>query len=334
MRETKLFRHLNLLSEHQRKSFRRFLASPYFNTQPRLLQLFEALDANLLPYKLRQLSEQEAWALYNEGKPYDQNKFRKECSAMLKLFTEFLVTESESEDKPRRSLHLLRRLNDLGLHHEFPGHAAEAHALLQAAKDGDMPDYDVEVLVGLEESRHDIALAGRGSQVSLSGLIQASERAHCIRKMELLYLALNNQMMRGSGSLPEEPDFLALVERHLIALPPLTQMHFHLYHCTRNPVAEAHYQAAHTLLKSGLLSPSDRVQMYNAALNYCSRRLNAGATEFLRETHGLHREMLDLACWMWLISRFRRISRTLWFVPRGWVNWTGRRRSCSGSLPP
>lgn len=294
MRETKLFRHLSTLTEQQRKSFLRFLASPYFNTQPRLGQLFEALDSHLLPYKLRQLSEEEAWALYNPALPYDQNKFRKECSALLRLFTEFLVTESASEDKPRRSLHLLRRLNGLGLHQDFPGHAANAHAQLQEAREGDMPDYDVEVLVGLEENRHDIAMPGRGSEVSLAGLILASERAHCIRKMELLYLALNLQLVRGAGAVTEEPEFLQLVERHLPALPALTRMHFHLYHCSRRPTEETHYQAFHIILQSAPLAPADRAQMYSAALNYCSRRLNAGATEFLREIHRLHREMLDL----------------------------------------
>jgi hypothetical protein len=293
MRETKLFHHLTLLSEQERKQFRRYLASPYFNGQSRYVQLFDILDQQLLRYKLRPLSEQQAWELYFSGQPYDQNKFRKECTALLKLLTDFIAQQAFDEDRPQQLIYLLRRLNALGETAYFPGYAEEAHRVVEEA--ASQPNYDKKVTIGIEQYRHDLDHARRNSTLALGELVDTAELHYCTQKMELLYVELNHLLVTGKGQRREDPAFLALVEMHLTELPVLTRMFYHLYQCTLDPAAEHHFHVFRNFLQDPHLQREHLLDMYTAALNYCARRLNAGvSTHYLRETHDLHREMLEL----------------------------------------
>jgi hypothetical protein len=294
MRETKLYHHLSLLSEQDRKQFRHFLASPYFNPIPRYVQLFDILDQQLLRYKLRQLSEEEAWALYFPGQSYDQNKFRKECTALLKLLTHFWAQQAFDQDPPQQSLYLLQQLNALGENHYFPGYAQDAQEILEQARAGTQTHYDKTVTIGIESYRHDLGQAARTSNVSLGTLIDAAELHYCVQKMELLYVELNHFLVTGKGKQRDDTAFLTLMEARLAQLPILTQIHYHLYQCTRDLQAEHHYRACQALVQTGQLPSQHLPDMYTALLNYCARRLNAGNNDYMRETHFLHRSMLDL----------------------------------------
>ena len=115
MRETKLVQLLLRIPEDQRKQFARYVQAEYFNAVPRLGRLLEVLEQHLLRYKLRELSESEAYALIFPHQTYDQNRLRKDCSALLKLLLQFLAqAEFEEADHLQavlrlRSLRMMRR---------------------------------------------------------------------------------------------------------------------------------------------------------------------------------------------------------------------------------
>lgn len=293
MRETKLYQHLSLLNEPMRKRFRAYLASPYHNPLPRFVDLLDILDQHLLRYKLRQLSEEQAWALYFPGLPFDLNKFRKDCTALLRLLTDFIAQEAYTNDRPQQALYLLQQLNRLGAHHYFHGYAQEAKQILSEANASGKAVFDKVAGIGLEEYRNDLEQPERNSDVGLHDLIAAVEIDYCIRKMELRYVEINHFLVTGKGRPSLDNAFLDLVNARLDDLPVQTRMFYHLHECTRDESAEAHYHAFRTLLKT--VGPSENLaDMYSAALNFCARRLNAGFAEYLRETHLLHREMLEL----------------------------------------
>jgi hypothetical protein len=293
MRESKLCQHLLLLPEPMRKQFRLYLASPYFNPLPRFVDLLDILEANLLKYKTRDMTEAAVWVLYFPKAAFDQNKLRKDCTAVLKLLVTFLSQSAFDNDRPKQMDYLLRQLNVLGAHHYFDGYAVDARAALQEVTDPERPPHGIAADIGLEQYRNDMAQNFRASDVNLGELIDAAELDYCIRKMELLYVKLNNWIVTGKGKRREESAFLALISRHLNDLPVKTKMYYHLYECTKDAKQEAHFHAFRDLLRTMGPSPN-RADMYLAALNYGARKLNSGHAEYLAETHYLHREMFEL----------------------------------------
>jgi hypothetical protein len=104
---------------------------------------------------------------------------------------------------------------------------------------------------------------------------------------------LNHLLVTGKGKQREDAAFMDLMETRLAQLPVLTQMHYHLYQCTRDLQAEHHFRACQTLVQTAWVPSHHLPDMYTALLNYCARRLNAGNNDYMRETHLLHRAMLD-----------------------------------------
>jgi hypothetical protein len=293
MRESKLCQHLLLIPEPMRKQFRLYLASPYFNPLPRFVDLLDILEANLLKYKSRDMTEEAVWLLYFPKNPFDRNKLRKDCTALLKLLVAFLSQAAFDLDRPLQFSLLIRQLNTLELHPYFKAYAEEAAEVLKEAEANGKPVFGIVADIGLEHYRNDLAQNFRNSDVDLGELIDAAELDYCIRKMELLYVKLNHWIVTAKGQRRQEEAFLELVQSRLTDLPAQTKMYYHLYECTREASAESHFHAFRELLRGMQPSPN-RADMYLAALNYCARRLNVGRSDYLSETHFLHREMLDL----------------------------------------
>jgi hypothetical protein len=292
MRETKLGHHLLLLSERDRKDFARFLDSPYFNEQPNSAALFAVLDQHILRYKHRDLTEPEVFALLFPARPFDQNKLRKECTALLKLLLQFLAQQAYQLDAAHQSYYLLQQLYALGEDDYFPFHFQDIQAELQAAASKDGAYYDHQMAVGVTRFRFDLRHADRKSSVDLNELIDHAELAYCIKKMELLYAALNHGRVVAQAKEIHDPQFLDLVGRRLPHLPIQTQMYYHLFCCTIDPQAIQNYHAFRSLLFQSDLKGEYLLDMYTAAVNYCVRKSNAGNQENLIEIFGLYQEML------------------------------------------
>jgi hypothetical protein len=293
MRSSKLVQLLQQLPEDQRKQFGRYVASPYVNPVPRLGKLLEVLEQHLLRYKSRELTEQAAFALVLPDQEFDQNRFRKDCSALVKLLLDFLAWEQFQQAGHLKAQFLLQSLNQAGLDQYLPHYHAQALADVEASDGRAAEIHAAKVQLGIERYTYDLRQPGRDSAIDLDALLDHQEAAHAIRKMELCYMQLNHYLVTGKGKLRDEAAFLQSIAQQLDHLPPKTQMHYHLYRCTLDPEAEADYAAFKKLLGNVALDLESAEEMYTAALNYCARRSNAGHSQYLRENFEIYCAMLD-----------------------------------------
>jgi hypothetical protein len=291
MRSTKLFQLLQGIPEDERKRFALYVASPYFNAVPRLSKLLEIVEQKLLRYKLRNLTEQEAFLSLLPGQPYDQNRLRKDCSALVKLLQQYFAQQQYERATHLQASYLLRGLFLHDLDVFFPSYHQQAEQGLEDA--GTSADaHDAFVQIGMARYHYDLRQPSRDSDVDLDALIAHQDFAHIIRKMELCYMQLNNRLVTGKGRQRHEGAFLAEVAQQLAHLPSKTQMYFHLYNCTVDLEQENEFLQFKALLSETALDIDAQEEMYTAALNYCARQLNAGKQNYLRETFDLYMELL------------------------------------------
>jgi hypothetical protein len=292
MRSTKLYKLLHHVPEDTRKQFALFVASPYFNPVPRLAKLLEILAQHLLCYKVRNLTEQETFALLIPGQPFDQNRLRKDSSALVKLLMQFLAQQQFEQAAHLQGYFTLKGLHQLETDAFFQRYweQVDAEIAQDASPRADL--HETKVRMGLLRYHYDLRQPRRDSDVDIDGLIAQQELSHLIRKMELCYMQLNHRLVTGKGMLRNDAPFLAEVAEHLTQLPPKTQMYFHLHRCTLVPALEEAYIAFKALLTASVLDRDGQDEMYTAALNYCARQLNAGQQKYLRETYDLYHELL------------------------------------------
>lgn len=291
MRDTKLVELLQLLSRQQRRRLALFVASPYFNGVPRLAELLEILDQRLLRLPDAQPTEEEVFALLLPGLPYDQNRLRKDCTALLQLTVRFLAQERYAESTPLQAQHRIQALNALEADGLFPGFLlSEKETLAQVAADA--PDrLEAAVQLGLEQCRHELRQPGRRSEVEFGTLEDDLARAHLIRRMELHYLRRNDALVSGRPLPPVDEGFLGAVALELPRLPVKTQIYYQLHCCNIGHDGLAYFQAYKALIGQAQLPIEELEEVFTAGINHCARRHNAGETAYLQEMFDLYRAM-------------------------------------------
>ncbi|MBK8722044.1 MAG: hypothetical protein IPL95_07125 [Saprospiraceae bacterium] len=98
---------LTYFDVYELNKLRKFIQSPYFNSNEILVQLFDILRKELEKDKRKELPKESIWKLLYKNKPYDDVRYRKLNSELLKLTEEFLAQEEYNNNPMRQSNYLM-----------------------------------------------------------------------------------------------------------------------------------------------------------------------------------------------------------------------------------
>jgi hypothetical protein len=99
MKKTKLTELLSSFSNAELKRLSNFLNSPYFNTKPQFIKLFEAITKYHPEYETEKLSEEKVFTFSFPGKTYSYTIFKNSLSDLYELVKLFLATETMQSDR-------------------------------------------------------------------------------------------------------------------------------------------------------------------------------------------------------------------------------------------
>ena len=108
MTDSKVYIALTHLSVYELNSFRKYLESPYFNMNERLLTLFDLYVSRIRKEVKEELTKEDVWNVIFKDKKYSDPKLRKLNSDLLKVFEEFLAQKSFDNNRFLKNNHILR----------------------------------------------------------------------------------------------------------------------------------------------------------------------------------------------------------------------------------
>jgi hypothetical protein len=275
---------------------RKFVDSPYFNTDQKLSTLLaQLLDAPTL------MDDREGLhALVLPDQAYDYHRISNLLSNLTRLVRQFLAQEQLRTAPFPLELAGLQATREQGLDAVF---AAEHRTLQRRYHVGpdSLPDewqYYQQFLLAEE---YDSWLLGRGERrydPSLPAKIEALEKSYALSMLKRICQWVNRQqILPQEAHAPAMTRFLSQLDSFGAAFGPQEPL-FDLYRqillTLQQPDEEAHYQHLKAGLRQhGPLLPTDERQtIYQYARNYCIRRSNQGQGYFLRELFELYQEML------------------------------------------
>jgi hypothetical protein len=297
MRDSKLIETLALLDRKEAARLLKFVASPYFNTQPQLTLLFP-----ILLEQLHQPEKQAIWPRLFPDKPFDDLSLRRLMSEALALLTQFLAQEQFSGTQTHQKVHLLKFLREreaAGLYEFFyrkPDSSAsgDAHvsspATLNSGKLLDAYLMEAERNAWLERS------ANRSGVTNIDAAVGSLDRFYLFNKLKYACTQLNNlNVMGGEFQDPFLECLLLQLKGEDVAHDPAILLYRSIYHMLRHPAEEQHYPALRVLLQqhAPAFTLDEARHLYAFAMNYCIGRINAGEGNFLQEIFGLYQEALE-----------------------------------------
>ncbi len=98
---------LQSFDKYEVNRLRKFLQSPYFNMNEAIVALFEVFTKDIFGKKTKELEKEFIWGKIYGQKKYDDVRFRKLNSELLKLVEKFLAQQIYEENPIRQAVHLM-----------------------------------------------------------------------------------------------------------------------------------------------------------------------------------------------------------------------------------
>ena len=295
LREIKIYAALNQLNIYELNRFKKFLKSPYFNSNQNLVLLYTLLEPSLKNKQVAIPEKKEIWTqIFTQ--PYSDLKFRKLCSDLLRKFETFLAQESYEKNPLHRADYLLRAVNQKKLDPLVNSSIRTAKRISgqQLLTPASYYYYQYEY------ERSYYAITGfevqRGEVSNVENIIENLDIFYIAEKLRYYCTVLSRQHV-----IAHEYDILFMDEiiKHIKVkeydqLVPIN-FYYQIYFMHQEPENGNHFEKLKALIDQHIqhLPEVDAEEIIGSALNYCIRNINAGKGEFLRELFDLYQEFLN-----------------------------------------
>lgn len=299
MKGSKLHSILSHFDKYEQNRLRKYIQSPFFNRDETLVILYDVLLDQINKPENELLEKEGIWKKLKLNKPYDDVRFRKYSSDLLKLIEGFLSLAVMEENQLYQNAMLMEAIRRKRIKRLYSSTLNNIKKMMEEEpyKNADYfySLYQVEKgfysLTELETKRSDVSNVEQISKNLDFFYLGEKLRLYCEALSRRNILAHNYQILFAE-------EVINIVKSNLeffAEIPPIA-VYYQIYLIYTEPDNEDHYYKLKTILSkyAGHFPPEvAKSELYMSAQNYCIRKTNMGNQNFLKELFILYREMLD-----------------------------------------
>ncbi len=290
----KLTKILQSLDAEEFRRLKRALSSPYFATNSRLLKLYELLKKHYPDFQEDQLQKEKLFRKLYPGKPFNDGVLRVLVREFSTVVEDYMLMERLRSDKSLRKKMLVQEYGQRNLYEFFKKGTME---LLEGADDfyvKDMEHYSARIGLYQDYCFHPMTNNIDASDDSLEQLMDSLDAYFVLAKYRFTQVLRNKNMIFRrkaeyrffdvvSGS--EDQMF---IENEIISL-------YSLVNRLHNKGDEAHFFAMKKILFPVInkIKRTDCRIIYFMMLNFCTRQINMGNSDYFLEQFDLYSVGLD-----------------------------------------
>lgn len=297
MYNSKLYTILEHFDKYEQNRCRKYIQSPYFNRSEELVELFDILASAINGENGVNLGKEYIWDKMQPGKEYDDVRFRKYCSDLLKLIEGYLAQQAYERNQLDYATYLMEAISKQKVPelHKTAIRAARRLSEKQPYRSATYyyHQYNIEKnfynLTEFETKRSD--------RTNIEAIAGNLDLFYLAEKLRILCAAITQQTFVSH-------DYQFLFIKEIIKYveeidheqyPPIA-LYYQIYLTLTDTENEEHYFKLRTLLdKYGLQFPPDEAKdvLYMAAQNYCIRKINKGIPKFTEEIFSLYEDLIQ-----------------------------------------
>jgi len=335
MKDTKAYIALESLTVYELNRFGKFINSPYFNINDKLITLFHTLYDEIRSSKASKTSLEKAsvWKpLYGKAN-FDDVRFRKLCSDLLKLIERFLSQEQFDNNPLHRANYLLKAVSSKNLEKLYSSSISTVRRLSkqQLEKTASFYYYQYQIEKNLFNLSSEFEKKTKNR--SDTSIINISDIAHNLDvfylaekiKYQCSLLAYKNIFKNDEEVLFIEDILKQIKIMDYESIPPIA-IYYQIYLTLTEQENEGHFQNLKILIDKYLsIFPFDEAKdIYESALNYCVAKVNRGRSNYFQEIFELYEYGIEnkviLTNGELSPTSFRNISITA--LRLGYFDWT------------
>ena len=297
MRETKLYSTLKQLDGYELNRLHRFILSPYFNRNEATTRLLEWILNDLKFETDESTAKEKIWEIaFGAEDSFDDGRFRKLQSDLLKLVQEFFAQEVYESNPIHQANYLIEAIHSRNLNvlQASALKSAKRIAESQTIKPASYYYYQYEL------ERNIYALIGyevqRTERSNIESISKNLDHFYIAEKMRNYCTALSRLRLESHDyELPFIDQIIKHVKENDYGDVPPILIYYQIVLTYLESQNREHYDKLKTYIQSyiHLFPETEAKEIIDSALNYCINRMNSGAEEFVREAFELYRESLD-----------------------------------------
>ncbi|GAB5550711.1 MAG: hypothetical protein Sapg2KO_03020 [Saprospiraceae bacterium] len=293
MRDSKVYLVLQKLSNRERGKFLKYIQSPYFNKNKPLIQLFQIIHKDLASSARKPYTKEQVWQKLQGKHTYDDVRFRKYLSDLLKHVENFIALEVFEKKEFQKTNFLLEAIVDRKMENLYSTIKKNTGVIAKNSKiqnaDYYLHSYQAYKLL------HDIetdAQQKKKISTNFTYLSKALDVFYFSEKLRLNYDA--EIWKRIDGNLDADLDHIELISSIVkkdtpLDAPPVS-IYYAMFLLNKHPENDQFYFEFKKQLDNLIhFFPShEAIPIYLAGINYCIRKVNTGENNYLEEVYSLY----------------------------------------------
>ena len=297
MVNTNLHKILGSFNKYEINRLKKFLNSPYFNSDDRIVCLFEFIIKEISKGKTQNLTKEKIWKQINPSKKFDDVRYRKYCSDLLKLIEGFLAQESFEQDSNLKYSKLIQSVGQKKIEFIFSKIVNKAKKNLDSyqVKDG----YSYYLQYRFEQDFYDL-YEDQLKRSSIGNIEQIGLNIDCFfiaekLKLYCTILAKSGVFVAGEHDFKMMDEIFEFLKTSDYLHIPVISIYFRVLLTFKEPENFSHYHELKSLLKNHIriFNKKEAHYVYSFAMNYCVKQLNKGNGSFLGELFDLYIELIN-----------------------------------------
>lgn len=296
MRSSKIYSILEHFDKYEQNRFRKYLCSPYFNKDEKLISLLEILLSDINSKRKRPLEKINIWVNLMPEKAFDDVRFRKYCSDLLKLLEGFLAQKVYDANPLHQATYLIDAVSKKKMEKLYNSTMKTARRLSdqQIHRPASYFYYQYEIeknfydLLDFEKKRAD-----RSNMEAIANNLDYFYLAEKLR----MYCAVLAQ--RSFSSQEYQLLFIDEILSHirdinLDEVPPVAIYYQVFLTITEKENVDHYYRFKELLDLHGLKFPKqEALSLYYHAINYCIQKINTGNSVFAEEVFKVYSDIVN-----------------------------------------
>lgn len=294
--DTKLYNILQRFSKIEMNRLEKYVNSPYFNRSEAIMSLFQLIIKNIESKKPKTLDKLELWEKLHPGAKYEDARFRKYNSDLLRLVEGYMAQQIYDENPLHQAIYLMdavarKKIDKL---HYTTIRAARDLSEQQEYKPATYYFYQYQIEKNLYvltdfENKRDNA-------TNVEKIINSLDKFYLAEKLKYYLEVLSRQNLI---SYDYEVLFIEEILQHLekqeyLDYPPIA-IYYQVYLMNKDPDNQSHYYKFKELIDIhiDIFPPEEAYSIYRIALNYCIKKVNKGSIPFMEEYIRLYETLLN-----------------------------------------
>ncbi len=285
---------LNSFDRKERREFRKFLYSPFFNKRKDVCRLYDCfLDAN--PHFWPDINRQKLFATIYPGEPFDDSKLRHVMSYLVKLAKTFLMQINHRNHPADQRLHLLEQFKQRGLSRLFEKEWIKTEQFIQNEPYRHAHFYLQKYALSRQQTEY-LFQQKREGDMNHQQIGEDLRTYFLVNVLMQNCAALTHQKMSSKkGELLLLDEVLRWVVRFGLVQVPVVAIYYYAVLTLLHPDREENYQQLKSLIQqyAHIFPVPERRDVHLIAINFCIKKLNRGEPKFVKEAFDFYRSALD-----------------------------------------